>query len=337
MISLHALRRARGLTIVDVALITGVPARILGAIEYGTRPLDIQTRTLLAQTFAVGPHTIGVPRPPALQHALRERLIAEARLASPALAAALATAALAAAWLPRDLPAPHAAFPASERPDPRADTLPQSLPAPRSRTAFAAAAPPADFAGLASLVERAAQRTPAEPTTEAALPAPTTEAALPAPVPIVASAAPADGSPLGCPLVGAGAVVVNQGYGVGSHAPAAIWGALDLGLDADGDGMSEPASTLGALIFTPNAGTAIVRLGSWPGGNYVRIVNQQTGWSTAYAHLDQVYIGDGQIVEAGTVIGTVGMTGMTTGPHLHYEVWHAGQNTDPTPFLDCAP
>jgi murein DD-endopeptidase MepM/ murein hydrolase activator NlpD len=129
--------------------------------------------------------------------------------------------------------------------------------------------------------------------------------------------------------------MVTQGYDVGTHAPAAVWGALDLAVDGDGDGFPEATSTYGALVFTPHAGAVRVALSSWPGGNYVRVTNAQSGWATAYAHLDQVFVADGQWLEAGAPIGTIGTTGMTTGAHLHYEVWRNGANIDPTPYVQC--
>jgi murein DD-endopeptidase MepM/ murein hydrolase activator NlpD len=72
---------------------------------------------------------------------------------------------------------------------------------------------------------------------------------------------------------------------------------------------------------------------SWPGGNLVIIVNERAGWSTAYGHLDSIHVADQQEVTAGMVIGTVGSTGMTTGPHLHYEVRSAHGNVDPAPLI----
>jgi murein DD-endopeptidase MepM/ murein hydrolase activator NlpD len=43
----------------------------------------------------------------------------------------------------------------------------------------------------------------------------------------------------------------------------------------------------------------------------------------------------GQVVLAGDTIGTVGSTGQTSGPHLHYEVWHDDENVDPTGLVSC--
>jgi murein DD-endopeptidase MepM/ murein hydrolase activator NlpD len=64
-------------------------------------------------------------------------------------------------------------------------------------------------------------------------------------------------------------------------------------------------------------------------------VDEPTGWSTAYAHLDTVLVTEGQSIRAGATIGLVGSTGMTSGPHLHYEVWHGSQNMDPSGLISC--
>lgn len=65
-------------------------------------------------------------------------------------------------------------------------------------------------------------------------------------------------------------------------------------------------------------------------GNYVRI-KHDSSYSTAYAHLNRYAknIRSGVSVSQGQVIGYVGMTGLTTGPNLHYEVLHKGRQINP--------
>ena len=82
-------------------------------------------------------------------------------------------------------------------------------------------------------------------------------------------------------------------------------------------------------------GVARVYLGTWPAGNYVRVTDERSGWAAAYAHLDTVAVQDGQAVRAGDLIGSVGSTGMASGPHLHYEIWRGQQNVDPTGLIGC--
>lgn len=67
-------------------------------------------------------------------------------------------------------------------------------------------------------------------------------------------------------------------------------------------------------------------------GNCV-MINHGNGFRTLYGHLSKILVDYGQEVEIGTVIGKVGSTGRSTGPHLHYEVQHYGKRINPQPFL----
>lgn len=90
------------------------------------------------------------------------------------------------------------------------------------------------------------------------------------------------------------------------------------------------AAPTGTPIFA--AGYGVVeranRFGSF--GNYIRI-RHSNGFQTAYAHLNGFArgISAGTRVQQGQVIGYVGTTGRSTGPHLHYEVHHNGQAVNP--------
>jgi murein DD-endopeptidase MepM/ murein hydrolase activator NlpD len=67
-------------------------------------------------------------------------------------------------------------------------------------------------------------------------------------------------------------------------------------------------------------------------GNHV-IINHGFGYETLYGHMVRVKVRNGQIVKRGEVIGWVGSTGKSTGPHLHYEVHKGGRNIDPIYFF----
>ena len=54
---------------------------------------------------------------------------------------------------------------------------------------------------------------------------------------------------------------------------------------------------------------------------------------TRYAHLSGYAVASGQPVHKGQLIGFVGSTGRSTGPHLHYEVRVAGEAVDPRPYM----
>lgn len=137
-------------------------------------------------------------------------------------------------------------------------------------------------------------------------------------------------APRGNPL-GNAATVMTQGYGVGSHAPADIWGGIDLAIDSNGDGQADPDGTQDAPIYATHSGIARVVPNSWPAGNYLSIDNGE--YRTAYAHLNAYAITDGQQIEQGQLVGYVGSTGQATGSHLHYEVWHNNVNVNPVEYL----
>jgi murein DD-endopeptidase MepM/ murein hydrolase activator NlpD len=79
---------------------------------------------------------------------------------------------------------------------------------------------------------------------------------------------------------------------------------------------------IGAPMGAPvvAAGTGIVVSSGWLGGYGKAIVIQHNGvQQTLYGHLSEVFVQPGQSIEQGTVIGRVGSTGNSTGPHLHFE------------------
>jgi murein DD-endopeptidase MepM/ murein hydrolase activator NlpD len=62
-------------------------------------------------------------------------------------------------------------------------------------------------------------------------------------------------------------------------------------------------------------------------------VDHGSGVVTRYAHLSAIQVGVGQQLEPGAVLGRLGSTGRSTGPHLHYEVRIDGEPVDPARFL----
>lgn len=100
--------------------------------------------------------------------------------------------------------------------------------------------------------------------------------------------------------------------------------AFHAGLDFRGD--------VGAPVRA-TAGGKVVSAGYSGGyGNMVEI-DHGNGLTTRYAHLSSITAGEDQYVAAGAVVGRLGSTGRSTGPHLHYEVRVDGQAVDPTRFL----
>ena len=100
------------------------------------------------------------------------------------------------------------------------------------------------------------------------------------------------------------------------------WNAVDLG------------AARGTPIHAAADGTVIVARnnGAWNGGygNYV-VITHDNGTQTLYGHMTHAIVSSGQSVSAGQIIGYVGSTGESTGPHLHFEVRGAAN-----PFRNCS-
>ena len=102
------------------------------------------------------------------------------------------------------------------------------------------------------------------------------------------------------------------------------WGRMHEGID------------LGAAYGTPIAAAAAgtVIYAGWLGGyGNLTVIDHGGGLSTAYGHQSHIGVSVGQQVEQGEIIGNVGSTGHSTGPHLHFEVRVNGQAVDPLGYL----
>lgn len=114
---------------------------------------------------------------------------------------------------------------------------------------------------------------------------------------------------------------VSSGYGMRKH-PILGYNKMHKGVDF--------AAPTGTPIFASGDGV-IEKAGRWGAyGNYIRIRHNST-LKTAYAHLHKYAKGmtSGKRVEQGDIIGYVGSTGRSTGPHLHYEVIVNGEQVNP--------
>ncbi|MBA4355719.1 MAG: M23 family peptidase [Novosphingobium sp.] len=93
---------------------------------------------------------------------------------------------------------------------------------------------------------------------------------------------------------------------------------------------------LAAATGTPIRASAdgVVEKAEWFGG-YGLFVELDHGGAmeTRYGHMSRVAVAEGQQVRKGDVIGYVGSTGRSTGPHLHYEVRVAGEAVNPVPYM----
>jgi murein DD-endopeptidase MepM/ murein hydrolase activator NlpD len=88
----------------------------------------------------------------------------------------------------------------------------------------------------------------------------------------------------------------------------------------------------GAPTGTPiwAVGDGQVKLAGWHGGcGKTVILRHRNGYETIYCHLSSVAVSSGKPVSQKQVIGYVGSTGLSTGPHLHFEVKRGGQHVNP--------
>ena len=85
-------------------------------------------------------------------------------------------------------------------------------------------------------------------------------------------------------------------------------------------------------VHAAKAGTVIVSQYSSSYGNYV-VVSHGSGNTTLYAHMSSRSVSVGQWVDQGDVLGITGSTGISSGPHLHFEITENGVRVDPLQYL----
>ena len=88
----------------------------------------------------------------------------------------------------------------------------------------------------------------------------------------------------------------------------------------------------GTTVYAAHDGTVTAAAYDSHYGNYVAI--EIDGYTTKYAHMDTLSVGAGQTVEKGTIIGTTGNTGSSTGSHLHIECLYGGEYYNPLFYFD---
>ena len=88
------------------------------------------------------------------------------------------------------------------------------------------------------------------------------------------------------------------------------------------------AAKVGTPIMATASGTVVESKRRGGNGNYVKIRHNNT-YSTQYLHMRKRKVRKGQYVKQGDIIGTVGMTGNTSGPHVCYRFWKHGRQVDP--------
>jgi murein DD-endopeptidase MepM/ murein hydrolase activator NlpD len=127
--------------------------------------------------------------------------------------------------------------------------------------------------------------------------------------------------PLGSPVIGE--TDMTSPFGMRKHP---IFGrmAIHTGIDLRGDTGEPVRATATGKV------TIAGRQGGY--GNMVEI-SHGNGLATRFGHLSSISVKVGQVVRIGEIIGNIGSTGFSTGPHLHYETRVNGQPVDPQKFL----
>lgn len=114
---------------------------------------------------------------------------------------------------------------------------------------------------------------------------------------------------------------ITSGYGMRRH-PILGYSRLHAGVDF--------GAAWGSPIFAVANGVVSFAGRHGGHGNYVRL--DHGGFGTGYGHMSRIAVAPGTQVAAGQVIGYVGSTGLSTGPHLHYEVYEGGRTVNPLGF-----
>ena len=104
------------------------------------------------------------------------------------------------------------------------------------------------------------------------------------------------------------------------------WGGMHEGVDIGG--------SMGQPVYAAEAGQVVQVNAGYGGGygNYI-VIYHGGGLSTLYAHLSGIKVNNGQVVSRGQLIGYVGSTGYSTGPHLHFEVRVNGAPKNPLGYI----
>ena len=119
--------------------------------------------------------------------------------------------------------------------------------------------------------------------------------------------------------------VITSSFGLYRYINGSATASRHQGIDiAVAEGTPVPASNRGQVVF---ADFVIMT------GNTV-VIEHGAGLKTIYMHLSEIDCEEGDVVEQGDIIGLVGSTGYSTGPHLHFEVRIGDQSVSPWPLID---
>ncbi|MCL9781760.1 M23 family metallopeptidase [Vibrio sp. S4M6] len=128
--------------------------------------------------------------------------------------------------------------------------------------------------------------------------------------------------PSGAPVINAR---ISSGYGKRRHP---VTGTLKMHRGQDF------AVNTGTPVYSPADGVVeVVRSSDKGSGNFLRLQHSY-GFSSSYSHLHKFKVKTGDFVKKGDLIAYSGNSGLSSGPHLHYEIRFVGRSLDPRPFVD---
>ena len=115
-----------------------------------------------------------------------------------------------------------------------------------------------------------------------------------------------------------GSNIISSGFG-------SRWGKTHEGIDI--------SARVGSHIVAAAEGVVVYEGSEIGGYGNITVIAHRNGFFSVYAHAKNNFTHQGQRVYRGQVIAQIGMTGRTTGPHLHFEIRKNGEAIDPTNFL----
>lgn len=119
-------------------------------------------------------------------------------------------------------------------------------------------------------------------------------------------------------------VYLSSPFGYRWHPTQGIW-KMHYGVDL--------AAYSGTPIYASRGGVVTTATYGWSGGYYVTI-NHGDGYSSTYLHMTHYIVSEGDFVSQGQVIGYVGSTGDSSGPHLHFGISYNGTYVNPADYVD---
>jgi hypothetical protein len=153
-------------------------------------------------------------------------------------------------------------------------------------------------------------------------------ASAPAPGDALSGLSAADLLPAGVPIKRTDWVITKDYAAHGGDDPVSRekWGAVDFAFWHNKD-------AFGAEIIATHAGTIKLLQDDPTYGNLVYVMGPH--YTTTYGHMQGFNVTEGQVVHRGDVIGFMGSTGNSSGPHVDYQVWQDGHNQNPMDNCQC--